>query len=86
MTLNHELNLHTIRRLYTINSSFPKYIPEDNLFKTENDFECVRAIEKWAFNFSINSYNLVNISKAIFIFNNDDWNYEIFFKKLMEIL
>ena len=89
LTLNHELNLNTIRRLLnSTNSSIPKYTPEDNCFKTDNnDFECGKAFEEWAFNFSTNSYNLINISKAIFIFNNDNWNInvnEFFTKKFNE--
>ena len=57
------------------------------MFKTNNYFECGKAFEEWAFNFSTNSYNLINISKAIFIFNNDNWNInnnEIFTKKFNE--
>ena len=57
------------------------------MFKTNNYFECGKAFEEWAFNFSTNNYNLVNISKAIFIFNNDNWNInnnEIFTKKFNE--
>ena len=88
LTLNHELNLYAIRRLLnSTNSSIPKYTPEENLFKTNNYFECGKAFEEWAFNFSTNNYNLVNISKAIFIFNNDNWNInnnEIFTKKFNE--
>ena len=74
-TLNHESNLHAIRRLLnSTNSEIPKNTPIEKFYLFEGKPESGKTFEKWAFNFNINDINKISIQLTLFILINDNWN------------